>query len=276
MGKSSQSHLLGDAAMSGSVLSNIDGTHVKVPKGSKSGALEKFLARLSLRSRLSDEEQQAILALDGREVFTDAHRDIVRPGQTIDFACLVVDGLAGRFDQLANGHRQITALHIPGDMCDLHSVAVPHTGWGIEALTGTNCLRVPHKSLRELTVKYPAIAYAFWRDTIADSSVLAKWLSALGRRSAKLRMAHLACEMGIRMEQAGLGERNCYRLPATQAQLADVLGVTTVHLNRTFQTLRREGLLLTERAIMKVPDFERLCAVAEFDHRYLLLDPSER
>jgi CRP-like cAMP-binding protein len=236
------------------------------------GALERFVDRLMLRSLFSQEEREAILALDGREVFTAAHRDIVRPGQTIDFACLVMDGLAGRFDQLANGHRQITALHIPGDMCDLHSVAVPHAGWGIEALTGTNTLRVPHQALRELTIKFPAIAYAFWRDTIADASILAKWISALGRRSAKARMAHLICEMGIRMEQAGLGTRNIYSLPATQAQFADVLGVTTVHLNRTIQTLRREGQLFTDGPTVRVPDFDRLCAMAEFDARYLLLD----
>ena len=225
-----------------------------------------------LRSQLSQEEREAILALDGREVFTAAHCDIVRPGQTVDFACLVIDGLAGRFDQLANGHRQITALHIPGDMCDLHSVAVPHAGWGIEALTGTNTLRVAHEALRELTIKFPAIAYAFWRDTIADASILAKWISALGRRSAKARMAHLICEMGIRIEQANLGTRNLFRLPATQGQLADVLGVTTVHLNRTFQTLRRDGLLFTDETTIQVPDFDRLRSTAEFDVQYLLLD----
>lgn len=243
-----------------------------VERGRLESALEKFLARLLLRSTLSNEERATISALRGREAFTAAHRDIVKPGQTIDFACLVIDGLAGRFDQLANGHRQITAIHIPGDMCDLHSVAVPHTGWGIEALTGTTILRVPHDQLRDLTIKYPAIAYAFWRDTIADASILSKWISALGRRSAKLRMAHLICELGIRMEQAGLGTRDCYALPATQAQLADVIGVTTVHINRTFQALRREGLLQSEGINIRVLDFERLCASAEFDPRYLLLD----
>jgi CRP-like cAMP-binding protein len=235
-------------------------------------ALARFLARLTLRSDLSDEEKNAILTLPGPCVFTPAHRDIVRPGQTVDFACLVIEGLAGRFDQLANGHRQITALHIPGDMCDLHSVPVPHAGWGIEALTGTNTLRVPHEALRKVTSDYPAIAYAFWRDTIADASILAKWISALGRRSAKARMAHLICEMGIRMEQAGLGTRNSFQLPAKQAQLADVLGITTVHLNRTFQALRKESLLFTDGPAVRVPDIERLRRVAEFDAQYLLLE----
>ena len=238
----------------------------------QSAALERFLGRLCLRSPLSDDEKAAILSLEGREVVTEARRDIVRPGQTIDFACLVASGLVGRFDQLANGHRQITALHIPGDMCDLHSVPVPHAGWGIEALTATTTLRIPHIYLRDLTVRYPAIAFAFWRDTIVDASILAKWISALGRRSAKSRLAHLICEMGMRMEQAGLGTRTEFRLPATQMQLADVLGLTPVHLNRTLQALRRDGHLFTNGPEIRVANLARICGIAEFDPQYLLLD----
>ncbi len=238
----------------------------------QSPPISKFLARLLLRSPLNQEEQEAILALEGRETRFDAHRDIVRPGQTNDFACLVAEGLAGRFDQLANGHRQITALHIPGDMCDLHSVAVPHTGWGIEALAPTVILRIPHRQLRELTVSYPAIAFAFWRDTVVDSSILAKWISALGRRAAKERLAHLICEMGVRMEQAGLGSRDCFRLRTTQAQLADVLGLTAVHLNRSLQALRAADVVNMEGFKVQTTDVNRLRAIAEFDPQYLLLN----
>lgn len=241
-------------------------------KPCQSLALSKFLTRLRLRSPLTKEEQDAILALEGREAHTAAHRDIVRPGQTMEFACLVVGGLAGRFDQLANGHRQITALHIPGDMCDLHSVAVPHTGWGIEALASTEILRIPHQSLRELTLKYPAIAFAFWRDTVVDASILAKWISALGRRTAKERLAHMICEMGARMEQAGLGTRERFRLTITQAQFADVLGLTAVHLNRSLQALRAADVVKMEGFEIQVLNVDRLCAFAEFDPQYLLLD----
>ena len=239
---------------------------------SRQSPLSKFLARLLLRSPLNQDEQDAILALEGREARVDAHRDIVRPGQISDYACLVADGLAGRFDQLANGHRQITALHIPGDMCDLHSVAVPHTGWGIEALAPTVILRIPHKQLRELTVAYPAIAFAFWRDTVVDASILAKWISALGRRAAKERLAHLICEMGVRMKQAGLGDRERFRLTTTQAQLADVLGLTAVHLNRSLQALRAARVVDMEGFEIRATDVDSLCAIAEFDPQYLLLD----
>lgn len=235
------------------------------------GALEKFLHRLLLRSRLTEAEQESILALPGEEVRTAAHRDIIRPGQRTNYSSLVVEGLVGRFDQLANGHRQITALHIVGDFCDLHSLAVPETGWGLESLTDSVIRMVPHKALAALVETSPAFAMAFWRDTVVDSSVLAKWNSALGRRSAKARLAHLLCEMGMRFEQAGLGEQDDFDFTITQSQLADVLGVTAVHLNRTMQSLRQDGLLVTNGSRFRLPDRKRLCQVAQFDPSYLLL-----
>ena len=234
-------------------------------------ALEKFLRRLLLRSRLTKSEQEAILALPGQEVRTAAHRDIVRPGHRSTFSTLVVDGLVARFDQLANGHRQITALHIVGDFCDLHSVAVPETGWGMESLTDSVVRQVPHEALRDLVKSSPAIAMAFWRDTVVDSSVLAKWASALGRRSAKSRLAHLLCEMGIRFDHAGLGTASDFDFPITQSQIADVLGVTPVHLNRTMQALRQDGLLTTVGSRFSLPDRKHLCRIAQFDPAYLLL-----
>ena len=76
----------------------------------------------------------------------------------------------------------------------------------------------------------------------------------------------------MRMEQAGLGTRTEFRLPATQMQLADVLGLTPVHLNRTLQALRRDGHLFTNGSEIRVADLARICGIAEFDPQYLLLD----
>lgn len=235
------------------------------------GPLEKFLRRLLLRSPLTEAEQAAILALPGEEVHTAAHRDIVRPSHRMTCSCLVVEGLVGRFDQLADGHRQITALHIVGDFCDLHSLAVPQTGWGIESLTDSVVKMVPHSALRTLVDRSPTFTMAFWRDTVVDGSVLAKWNSALGRRGAKARLAHLLCEMGIRFEQAELGKSDDFDFPITQSQLADVLGVTAVHLNRTMQALRMDGLLVTRGSHYHLPDPKRLRQLAQFDPSYLLL-----
>jgi CRP-like cAMP-binding protein len=234
-------------------------------------ALQKFLARLLSRSALSDEEQDAILKLSGRTLQTQPRVDIVTPGETVDYACLVAKGLAARFDQMRNGQRQITAFYIPGDMCDLHSVVAPTAGWGICALAPTTIIAVPHDQLRALTARYPALALAFWRDSTADASILAKWVANLGRQSAICRLAHVICEFGVRFEQAGLGTRTSFELNATQEQLADAMGLTSVHVNRTLQRLRAAGVLSLRSHSVEVLDWRRLAEIAEFDPDYLLL-----
>lgn len=234
-------------------------------------ALQRFLARLLSRSRLSGEEQQALLSLNCRQAQVPARIDIVSPGETVDSACLIARGLAARFDQMRNGQRQIVAFHIPGDMCDLHSVVAPTAAWGIVALTACAVSYIPHRSLSELAQRYPAIALAFWRDGTADGSILAKWVGNLGRQDARARLAHVLCEMGVRMEQAGLGTRTSYLFGATQDQLADALGLTAVHVNRTLQRLRGEGVVATHSHRVEILDWERLADIAEFDPAYLLL-----
>lgn len=235
-------------------------------------ALTKFLRRLTLRSDLSAAEQASITSLPAEFATIGPQRDLVSPGQEMNYACLVADGLAARFDQLANGQRQFTALHIPGDMCDLHSVPAPVAGWGIQALTRTTYLRVPHEALRALIADRPALAIAFWRDTIVDASILSKWISALGRRSAEARLAHLLCEVAIRLEQSGDGRRAAFHLRATQVHIADFLGISTVHVSRSLQSLRARGLVEVRDYAYRIPDFPALARFAEFDPTYLLLN----
>jgi CRP-like cAMP-binding protein len=243
---------------------------------SNASAIQRFIHRLLRRSHLSDEEQSAISNVRSHAAQVDIHRDIVRPGERVDHACLVVDGLVGRFDQLRDGRRQITALHIPGDMCDLQSVVAPVAGWGLEAVTTATILKIPHGDLRAIAVAYPAVAFAFWRDTAADASILAKWVTNVSRKSALARMAHLYCEMSVRMEQAGLGTRTEFPLPITQAQLGDVLGLTAVHVNRTLMSLRTNGVIRTEQQMIYVEDWDRLAEQGEFEVGFLLLAPADK
>lgn len=233
--------------------------------------LARFLARILRHSRLTSEEQQAILGLRSHAAQFAARRDIVTPGQLVDHACLIVKGLAARFDLMRDGRRQVTALHIPGDMCDLHSVVQPRTAWSITSMTATTVLHVPHVDLRQIAIHYPAIAMAFWRDTAADAAVLAKWVGNLGRKDAQARLAHLFCEIGYRMELIGMGSRQCFNLPLTQEQLADVTGLTAVHVNRTLQALRESGALSFQAGVAQIHDMDRIVALGEFDPNYLRL-----
>ncbi len=239
---------------------------------SSESGLSRFLNRLLIRSVLGREEQAAILGLNGTVKQFRANQGIVSPGETVDHACLIADGLAGRYDQMADGQRQLTAVHIEGDMADLHSVVSPTAAWGIVALTSTAIFYVRHKDLRELTRSYPAIAFAFWRDTVTDASILAKWLGNVGRRDARARIAHLICEMAVRIEAAGLGSRNEFELDISQSNLADAIGLTSVHVNRVLQILRGENLIRTQARMVIIEDWSRLASAAGFDPDYLLME----
>lgn len=235
-------------------------------------ALARFVDRLLLHSALSEEERQAILALEGQFVRAAAKRDLVIPGETVGHAILVVSGILGRFDLMRSGARQITALHIAGDMCDLHSVVAPTTGWGITALSTATILTIAHGELKRLAEAHPNVAITFWRDSVVDASVLAKWIGNMGRKNALSRVAHLLCEMGVRMERIGLGDRQSYALDLTQEQIGDVVGLTPVHVNRTVRTLRDEGLASVRSGQVDVMNWDRLTAVAEFMPTFLLFD----
>jgi CRP-like cAMP-binding protein len=231
--------------------------------------LQLFLDHIRMHTNLAPKEEEALLSLCAEEVTYAAHQDVVRPRQKVNHACLVVEGLAARFDRMRDGRRTSTGLYIPGDMCDLASVVAPVAAWGVEAFTTTKLLLVPHAELRALVGKYPTLALAFWRDTTLESSRLAKWVANVGRKDAPARLAHLFCELGLRMEQADFGKRTEYTLPATQAQLGDLMGLTETHVNRSLGALRMDEVVTFDRGLVIIDDWDRIVARAQFDPIYL-------
>lgn len=242
--------------------------------------LHRFLDRLNLRSVLTEEEQQAILNLPCHSIEARAHVDFVRLGERVDHVSLVVSGLVGRFSQDAHGRRQITLIHLPGDIADLHSVVQPLPTSALQALTRATVVAIPHVDIRAAAARYPALAEAFWRDCMTEASVLAEWVLNVGQRDARTKIAHLLCEMAVRTVAPSAGAREVvFNLPVTQDQLADATGLTAVHVNRMLQDLRNDGLLVTRgRGVLLIPDWDQLVAVGEFDPAYLSLDtkPEQR
>jgi CRP-like cAMP-binding protein len=235
-------------------------------------ALQLFVKRLASRSVLTDEEESALLGLNGQIKEIAAHIDFVGIGEQVDHSCLVVDGLVGRFGQNKDGARQITCLHIPGDMADLPSVVSPKSEWALGTLTSTTLLRIPHTDIRRLAAKHPGVAEAFWRDCVADGSIFSEWVVNVGRRDALSRLAHVFCEMAVRCEYAGQGDRRSYPLPITQTDLGDATGLTGVHVNRTLKELRTRSIVELRAGTVTVQDWEQLVSVADFDEGFLLLD----
>ena len=239
---------------------------------SQGDALQLFVKRLCSRSIVSDEEQTALSSLQGQVRQIPARKDIVHLGELVDHSCLLVDGVVGRYGQNGEGVRQLSCLHIAGDMADLVSLVSPKAGWGLTALTDVTILRVSHKDLRGVASQHPAIAEAFWRDSVADGSIFSEWVVNVGRRDAIARLSHLLCEMAIRCERANLGSRHAFKLPLTQADLGDAIGMTSVHVNRTLRELREQSILTMYSGTVTIHDWNALAKIGDFDHSYMLLD----
>lgn len=238
--------------------------------------LSLYLKRLQLRSSLGAEEQAAIRSLPVEISEVDAVHDFVRVGQPVDHACLIVDGLVARFAQLRNGQRGIVALHIPGDMADLHSVVAKETSWALRATTPSTIARIPHEALRDLTQRYPAIAFAFWRDCVVDASILAQWALNLSRKDAAGRVAHFFSEMHHRYAAIDALAPGGFPLPITQTNLADALGLTSIHLNRVLKRFREEAVAIKTPDRVELLNTARLAGLGEFDDAYLQCLPHPR
>ena len=224
-----------------------------------------------MRSALGEAERAAILALSGECSPVEVRQEFVGIGERVDHACLIVDGLTARFQALASGHRSVVALHVPGDMADLHSVVAPEVTWALQAMTPSRILRIPHAALHALAARYPAIAVAFWRDCVVDANILAQWTVNIGRKVSESRVAHLLCEMGLRYRLSGRGDVDHFPFPITQANLADVVGLTPIHLNRVLRRLAGEGIAAKPGSEVIIDDVARLAAIGEFDPAYLQL-----
>jgi CRP-like cAMP-binding protein len=219
---------------------------------------------------LGDAEKQALEAAATTVRHFGPDQDLVTDGERQHDCKLIAEGFACRYKLLDDGRRQILSFHIPGDFVDLEGLLSGEMDHSIGTLSHGKVAVVPHAVMLDLTETYPRIARALWRTTLLDAAVFRQWLVGVGRRSAFARVAHLLCEMRVRLNAVGLSRNGSYDLPVTQAELADALGLSAVHVNRTLQTLRSQGLITLRGGKMTIEDWDDLRAAGEFDAKYLL------
>lgn len=194
---------------------------------------------------------------------------LVREGEQAQSCGLLVGGLAYRQKLVSAGARQIISFHIPGEFVDLQNCLLRVADHNVQTLDGAEVALAPVGALAELADQRPAIGKAMWLDTLIDASVFREWVVNVGRRNARTRIAHLLCELALRLEASGAGDETSYEFPLTQEQLADATGLTAVHTNRTLQALRKEGVISLNMQALRVLDWPRLRQIGDFDERYL-------
>ena len=239
-------------------------------------AVAPLLLKLRVRDLVVAEEEEVLRASVGELRDHPAGRTIIRSGTTLSASTLLVEGIVCRYKDLADGQRQIMELHVAGDFVDLHGFLLKRLDHNIGTMTPVKIALVPHDALRGITETHPHLGRMLWFSTLLDASIHREKILSIGRRSAVARIAHIFCELLIRLRLVGLADETGFALPLTQADLADVTGLTSVHVNRMLKKLRDEKLLTFRSGRVTIGDWEGLQRRAEFDPTYLHLERRPR
>jgi CRP-like cAMP-binding protein len=235
-------------------------------------ALAPLLLKLRARDVISNEEAKALRDSIAEIKEVAANKVLVRASVPVNASTLLLEGLVCRYSDLADGQRQIMELHVTGDFVDLHSFLLKHLEHNVGSLTPVRVAIVPHDALRAITEQHPHLTRTLWFSTLLDAAIHREKIMSVGRRPAVARIAHLMCELFLRLGVVGLAGPDRFRLAMTQTELADATGLTSIHVNRMLKQLRDEGLMTFRGGEVVIHDWAGLQRIAGFDPRYLYLE----
>ena len=233
-------------------------------------------SKLEAFTRLSADDRAALQEITRNFRFIDARRDVIAEGDRPRYVHLVLDGWACRYKQLPDGKRQIVAIFVPGDFCDVNVYILKQMDHSIGAITRLKVAMITPEEMNALTAERPRITQALWWHELVTAAVQREWTLNLGQRSAYERLAHLLLELYLRLQTVGRARDGRCDFPLTQNDLADATGLTAVHVNRMLQELRRDGLIELERKQLQILDMQRMMDVSMFNPNYLHLDHEGR
>ncbi len=235
--------------------------------------LELMLRNLELRSPLEAQDRQALLDLPYTLKTLEPSTYTIRESDPPTTCGVLVSGFAYRQKLTGDGARQIVAVHIPGNGLDFQNLFLDVSDHSVQMLTRGEVAFVNRRDLQDLARSRAAIGHAILVKILVEASIFREWVLNVGRRESRARLAHVLCELGVRLDAEGLSDEYGYELPMTQEQLADALGLTPVHVNRTLKALESEGLITRNKRMISFPDWQRMRSAGDFNQRYLHLEP---
>ena len=228
----------------------------------------RLICNIERRDELSLEERETLASTISTVRSVPAGTVLVRSHTAVSESTLLLEGLVARQYDMETGKREITALHVPGDFLDLHSLTLKQLDHDVVALTAARVATAPHGRLRTVTETHPHLTRLLWFLTTVDAAIHRRWI-AVKAQAAAGRIAHLMCEIQMRLELVGLADHEGFAMPLTQMDLADMTGLTSVHVNRTLRKLREAKLLEFRDGQVTITNIHDLRGFAEFDPSYL-------
>jgi len=185
---------------------------------------------------------------------------------------LLIEGIMSRHIDDRDGLRQLVAVHVPGDFVDLHGFPLKVLDHGVGTMTAATVAIVPHNALDAIVADIPVMARKLWFATLIDAAIHRAWVFRLGRLDAVGRVAHFLSETNARLVSAGLSDGRRFALGLTQADIAEICGLTSVHVNRVLRSLREDRLCVFRSSLVEILEPERLAARGQFDPAYLYIE----
>lgn len=231
---------------------------------------EFLIRKLQGFEKLSAENTAALRSLgESRPRSIKARDDVISEGEDPRVVYLITEGWACRYKLLEDGRRQIMAFFIPGDLADLHVYILREMDHSIGAITPLKVALISASDLDEIGDSHPRVLRALWWDTLVTSAIQREWTVSLGQRDAVESLAHLFCELFLRMRSIDLCDGNSCAFPLTHQHLADALGITQTHIGRVLGMLRKMRLITFEKQRLTVHDLPALKKIAGFNDNYL-------
>ena len=233
---------------------------------------DALIAKLQAYGRLSDEDISLLKTVTRHRRDANAGSNIIQEGDNPRDVHLVISGTACRYKMLENGRRQIVAIVLPGDFCDLHVFVLKHMDHTIGALSDVCYVTIRPEEIN-MMLSRSALARALLKSTLVDEAVLREWIANIGQRPAYQRVAHLFCELHTRLDLVNQASNNTIELCMSQEQLGDATGLSAIHINRSLAKLKEKKLINVRNKLkIKILDLEGLVAISGFQRNYLHLD----
>lgn len=231
--------------------------------------VDYFLRRINLLAELTPLEVRFLEALVNEPEEFAHGRDIVRRGEKTSFLHVFLDGWACRYVDTPDGERQILACLLPGTISNRYMGPAGTFNYSVAAVSSCKVAAIPARKLEDLELNHPNIARALWLWSLVDAAIAREWMISLGRRNGMSRIVHLLCELHFRLAAVGLVTPEGFHFPVTQRDIADMVGLSVVHVNRILGRLREHGLIDYGSGQMKLNDLGTLMAHSDFDPSHL-------
>jgi CRP-like cAMP-binding protein len=227
-------------------------------------SIDPVVRRLRALATLSEIDQELLSSLSERRVRHRAGDELIAEGQVARRPRFIVSGWANSQRVLADGRRQTFGFLLPGDGLGVCLRRSPPALCSVVAATALET--VDAEPLMEViqSGRSPGLGNAIIAAARLDDILVLDHMTRLGSQTAYERVAHLLLELQHRLELAGLGDSHRFPMPLTQEMLADALGLSIVHINRTLQQLRRDRLIELRSGVAVLLDREALILLADF------------